>query len=53
MYYVTTNSYNEFEVNISKYGREKSGKLKSDGLTHDGLTNDEQTKSPPGKLVGD
>ena len=27
MYFVTTNSYMKFQVNISKDGREKSGKL--------------------------
>ena len=27
LYYVKTNSYTKFQVNISKDGREKSGKL--------------------------
>ena len=27
LYYVMTNSYTKFEVNISKHYREKSGKL--------------------------
>ena len=27
LYYVMTNSYTKLQVNISKYGREKSGKL--------------------------
>ena len=33
LYYVMTNSYTKFQVNISKDGREKSGKQKCDGLT--------------------
>ena len=33
LYYLMTNSYTEFEVNISIDSREKSGKLKSDRLT--------------------
>ena len=48
LYYVMTNLYTKFEVNISKDGREKSGKLKCDGWT-DG----EQTMSPLGKPLGD
>ena len=47
-----TSSYNKFQANISKDSREKSGKLKCDWLT-DGRTDSEQTKSPPGKPVGD
>ena len=42
LYYVMTNSYTKYEVNISIDSREKSGKLKCDKLTHS-----EQTKSPP------
>ena len=42
LFYVNTNSYFKFQVNISKDGREKSGKLRCGGQT-DG----EQTKSPP------
>ena len=56
LYYVMTNVYIKFQVNISKDGREKSGKPKCDGLTDgltDRLTDSEQTKSPPGKPVGD
>ena len=34
LYYVMTNSYTKFQVNISKGSREKSGKLKCDGRTH-------------------
>ena len=34
LYYVMTNSYTKFEVNISKDSREKSGKLKCDGQTN-------------------
>ena len=56
LYHVMTNSYTKFQVNISKDSREKSGKLKcdegTDGLT-DRQTDSEQTKSPPGKPVGD
>ena len=37
LYYVMTNLYNKFQVNILKDGREKSGKRKFDGLT-DGQT---------------
>ena len=37
LYYVVTNVYTKFQVNISKDGREKSGKPKCDGLT-DGQT---------------
>ena len=33
LYYVMTNSYTEFEVNISKDSGKKSGKLKCDGQT--------------------
>ena len=33
LYYVMTNSYTKFQVNISKDDREKSGKLKCDGRT--------------------
>ena len=33
LYYVNTNSYTKFQVNISKDCREKSGKLKYDGQT--------------------
>ena len=43
------NSYTKFQVNISKYDREKSGKLKCVGQTNrqtDGQTDSEQTKSP-------
>ena len=47
LYYVMTNSYTKFQVNISKDGREKSGKRT------DRQTDSEQTKSPPGKPVGD
>ena len=46
LYYVITNAYIKFQVNISKDYREKSGKLKCDGRT-DGRTDSEQTKSPP------
>ena len=56
LYYVMTNIYTKFQVNILKDGREKSGKQKCDGLTDwltDGLADSEQTKSPPGKPVGD
>ena len=60
LYYVKTNSYTKFQVNILKDGREKSGKQKCDGRTDwrtdrrtDLLTDIEQTKSPPGKPVGD
>ena len=52
LYYVMTNLYTKFQVNISKDCREKSGKQKCDGLT-DRLTDSEQTKSSPGKLVRD
>ena len=41
LYYIMTNSYTKFQVNISKDSREKSGKLKCDGRTDwqtDGLT---------------
>ena len=60
LYHVMTNSYTKFQVNISKDSREKSGKLKCDGRTDgqtdrltDSVTDSEQTKSPPGKPVGD
>ena len=60
LYYVITNLYTKFQVNISKDCREKSGKLKCDGQTDrqtegrtDRQTDSEQTKSPPGKPVGD
>ena len=56
LYYVMTNLYTKFQVNILNDGREKSGKQKCDGLTDgrtDWLTDSEQTKSPPGKPVGD
>ena len=33
LYYVKTNSYTKFQVNILKDSREKSGKLKCDRLT--------------------
>ena len=42
LYYIMTNSYTKFQVNISKDDREKSGKLKCDRQT-DG----EQSESPP------
>ena len=51
LYYVKTNSYTKFEVNISKDCREKSGKLKGDRLT-DRRTDSEQTKSPPASRKG-
>ena len=50
LYFVNTNSYTKFQVNISKDYREESGKLKSDGQTDrhtDGQTDSEQTKIPP------
>ena len=56
LYYVMSNLYNKFQVNISKDGREKSGKPKCDGLTDgqtDRRTDSEQTKTPPGELLGD
>ena len=60
LYHIMTNSYTKFQVNILKDHREKSGKWKCDGLTDwrtdgrtDRLTDSEQTKSPPGKPVGD
>ena len=52
LYFVMTNSYSKFQVNISKDSREKSGKLKCDGQT-DWRTDSEKTKSLPGKRVGD
>ena len=48
LYYVITNSYTKFQVNILKDSRKKSGKLKCDRRT-DRLTDSEQTKSPPVK----
>ena len=48
LYYVMSNSYTEFQVNISKDDREKSGKLKCDRLT-DRRTDSEQTKRQAGR----
>ena len=47
LYFIMTNSYTKFQVNISKDSREKSGvNLKCDART-DRQTNGEQTKRPP------
>ena len=60
LYYVITNSYTKFQANISKDFRETYGKPKCDGQTErqtdgrtDRHTDRQQTKSPPGKPVGD
>ena len=43
LYYVITNSYTKFQVNISKDCREKSGKLKCDRQT-EGRTDRQRAK---------
>ena len=48
LYYVMTNSYTKFQVNISKTA-EKSPENWS---VMDGQTDSKQTNSPPGKPVG-